>query len=492
MEADARQPLLAGDGPRPEPEEPSPSARRPRGLFLAAFAATLGPLSAGFVLGYSSPAIPSLRRAGPEPLRLDDGEASWFGSLVTIGAALGGLLGGWLVDKTGRKPTLMLSTVPFVGGFNLVIGAQNIWMLYGGRLLMGLASGVTSLVVPVYIAEISYPEVRGLLGSCVQLMVVIGILGAYVAGLGLDWGWLAVLGCVPPFFMLLLMCFMPETPRFLLIKQKQQEAVTAMRFLWGVDQEQEVEENEGGDVNQGFHLAILKNPAIYKPFLIGLSLMAFQQFSGINAMMFYAETIFEQANFKMLMPWDPLSPAQDSSLASVIVGVLQVVFTAIAALVMDRAGRKLLLLLSGTIMALSCMLFGIYFKISPPSPNNSSNPDLLTYLNPQSVEANSGLPWLAVCSMGFFLIGFSLGWGPIPWLLMSEIFPLQVKGLASGMCVLTSWIMAFLVTKEFSSLMVFARQMGLSGLLKAAQLGYDFSLITPNLDRGTTWKQSKD
>ncbi|XP_072488066.1 solute carrier family 2, facilitated glucose transporter member 8 isoform X1 [Notamacropus eugenii] len=478
MESDVTQPLLGKAGPRSGAEEPRPTARRPWGLFLAAFAATLGPLSSGFVLGYSSPAIPSLRTTGPEPLQLTDDEASWFGSIVTLGAALGGVLGGWLLDKTGRKLTLMLCTVPFVGGFNLITGAQNIWMLYGGRLLTGLAAGVTSLVVPVYIAEISYPEIRGLLGSCVQLMVVIGILGAYVAGLGLDWCWLSVLGCISPFFMLLLMCFMPETPRFLLIKHKKQEAGAAMRFLWGIEQEQGVEEKEYSDVDQGFHLARLKNPAVYKPFLIGLSLMAFQQFSGINAMMFYADTIFEQANFK------------DSNLASVIVGILQVVFTAIAALVMDRAGRKILLVLSGTIMAMSCVLFGVYFKISLPSPNNSSNPDLRTYLNTESMGANSGLPWLAVFSMGFFLIGFSIGWGPIPWLLMSEIFPLQVKGLASGACVLTSWIMAFLVTKEFSSLMGFLTPYGTFWLFSSfCVLNIIFTLLFVPETKGKTLEQ---
>ncbi|XP_043844904.1 solute carrier family 2, facilitated glucose transporter member 8 isoform X2 [Dromiciops gliroides] len=430
MEDETTQPLLNKVDPRSEAEEPRPSTCRVRGLFLAAFAATLGPLSFGFVLGYSSPAIPSLRKTGPETLQLDDDQSSWFGSIVTLGAAVGGVLGGWLVDKTGRKLTLMLCTVPYVVGFNLVIGAQNVWMLYGGRLLTGLASGVCSLVAPVYIAEISSPEVRGLLGSCVQLMVVIGILAAYVAGLALDWCWLAVLGCVPPFFMLLLMCFMPETPRFLLIKHKELEAVAAMKFLWGVEQEQEVEENESSHEDQ------------------------------------------------------------DSSLASVIVGVLQVVFTAIAALLMDRAGRKILLSISGAIMALSCIMFGIYFKISLPTPNNSSNPDLLTTLNSETVGASPGLPWLAVSSMGFFLIGFSLGWGPIPWLLMSEIFPLQVKGLASGACVLTSWIMAFLVTKEFSSLMSFLTPYGTFWLFSAfCILSVIFTLLFVPETKGKTLEQ---
>ncbi|XP_012495310.1 PREDICTED: solute carrier family 2, facilitated glucose transporter member 8 isoform X3 [Propithecus coquereli] len=281
------QPLL---GP------PGGSAPRGRRVFLAAFAAALGPLSFGFALGYSSPAIPSLQRAAPPAPRLDDSAASWFGAIVTLGAAAGGVLGGWLVDCAGRKLSLLLCTVPFVAGFAVITAAQNVWMLLGGRLLTGLACGVASLVAPVYISEIAYPAVRGMLGSCVQLMVVTGILLAYLAGWVLEWRWLAVLGCVPPSLMLLLMCWMPETPRFLLTRHRHQEAVAALQFLWG--SEQGWEEPPVGEHQQGFHLALLRQPGVYKPFIIGISLMAFQQLSGVNAVMFYAETIFEKAKFK--------------------------------------------------------------------------------------------------------------------------------------------------------------------------------------------------
>lgn len=118
-------------------------------LYLATFAAVLGPLSFGFVLGYSSPAIPELSTITDPRLQLDKEEASWFGSIVTIGAAIGGLLGGWMVDKIGRKLSLMFCSIPYIFGFTIIIAAQNIWMLYLGRVLTGLASGVTSLVVPV-------------------------------------------------------------------------------------------------------------------------------------------------------------------------------------------------------------------------------------------------------------------------------------------------------------------------------------------------------
>ncbi|XP_031225745.1 solute carrier family 2, facilitated glucose transporter member 8 isoform X2 [Mastomys coucha] len=397
-----------------------PEARAPRGrrVFLATFAAALGPLSFGFALGYSSPAIPSLRRTAPPALRLGDSAASWFGAVVTLGAAAGGVLGGWLLDRAGRKLSLLLCTVPFVTGFAVITAAWDVWMLLGGRLLTGLACGVASLVAPVYISEIAYPAVRGLLGSCVQLMVVTGILVAYVAGWVLEWRWLAVLGCVPPTLMLLLMCYMPETPHFLLTQHQYQEAMAALRFLWG--SEEGWEEPPVGAEHQGFQLALLRRPGVYKPLIIGISLMVFQQLSGVNAIMFYANSIFEEAKFK------------DSSLASVTVGIIQVLFTAVAALIMDRAGRKLLLALSG----------------------------------------------------------FAVGWGPIPWLLMSEIFPLHVKGVATGVCVLTNWFMAFLVTKEFSTVMEMLRPYGAFWLTAAfCILSVLFTLTFVPETKGRTLEQ---
>ncbi|XP_031306356.1 solute carrier family 2, facilitated glucose transporter member 8 isoform X2 [Camelus dromedarius] len=332
---------------------PGGSAPRSRRVFLAAFAAALGPLSFGFALGYSSPAIPSLRRAAPPAPRLDAAAASWFGAIVTLGAAAGGVLGGWLVDLAGRKLSLLLCTVPFVTGFAVITAAQNVWMLLGGRLLTGLACGIASLVAP------------------------------------------------------------------------------------------------------GFRLVQLQRPGIYKPFIIGISLMAFQQLSGINAVMFYAESIFQEAKFK------------DSSLASVVVGVIQVLFTAIAALVMDRAGRRLLLALSGVVMVFSTSAFGAYFKLTQDGPSNSSHVELWTPISMEPTDASMGLAWLAVGSMCLFIAGFAVGWGPIPWLLMSEIFPLHVKGVATGVCVLTNWLMAFLVTKEFSSLMEVLRPYGAFWLASA-------------------------
>ncbi|NWS76907.1 GTR8 protein, partial [Crotophaga sulcirostris] len=426
-------------------------------LYVAAFAAVLGPLSFGFALGYSSPAITELRKSGNPKLRLDGEQASWFGSVVTLGAAAGGILGGYLVDKVGRKLSLMLCSIPYVFGYMVIISAQSIWMLYVGRVLTGVASGITSLVVPVYISEVSHPTVRGMLGSCVQLMVVTGILGAYVAGIALEWRWLAVLCSVPPCVMLLFMSFMPETPRFLLNQHKRSEAMAALRFLRGphADHEGECRQIEVGVQEEGLNLCEFKHPSIYRPLLIGVTLMFFQQVTGINAVMFYAETIFEDADFK------------DSKMASVAVGSIQVCFTAVAALIIDKTGRKVLLYVSGIIMALSTMLFGLYFKMVLPNQNNSSNPDVWFTLNSATPGTESSISWLAVVSLGLFVAGFALGWGPVPWLVISEIFPLKARGISSAACVLTNWVMAFLVTKEFNDFIGFLTSYGTFWLFSA-------------------------
>lgn len=411
-----------------------------RKLYLATFASVLGPMSFGFVLGYSSPAIPDLKSISDDHLRLDDDQASWFGSIVTVGAALGGLLGGWMVERIGRKLSLMFCSLPFVFGFTVIIAAQNVWMLYAGRALTGLASGVTSLVVPLYISEMAHERVRGTVGSCVQLMVVLGILGVYAAGLVLHWRWLAICCSIPPTLLMVFMCFMPETPRFLLSQGKRREAEEALRFLRGPDAPVEWEcariEDACDEQGSNFQMSDLKDPGVYKPLIIGVMLMVFQQLTGINAIMFYAESICEQAN----LPGD---------VGSVLVGLVQVVFTAVAAGIMDRAGRKVLLVISGVAMAISTTSFGVYFYLmSQQQVPPTAGPGVMATAAP-----TLDLRWLALSSLAVFITGFALGWGPIPWLVMSEIFPVKVRGFASAVCVLTNWSMAFVVTKTFHDMM---------------------------------------
>ncbi|MEQ2251148.1 hypothetical protein ILYODFUR_007965, partial [Ilyodon furcidens] len=255
----------------------------------------------------------------------------------------------------------------------------------------------------------------------------------------MDWRWLAICCSLPPSLMMVAMCFMPETPRFLLSKGKRREAEEALRFLRGPDAPIEWEcariEDACNEQGSTFHLSDLKDPGIFKPLLISILLMVFQQMTGINAIMFYAENIFEQAHFK------------DSDLASVIVALIQVIFTGIAALIMDRAGRKALLIISGFFMMISTTAFGVYFYLVSKTPSTAS-------MSSAAAEPHSDLTWLALASMAIFIAGFAIGWGPIPWLIMSEVIPIRVRGFAGAAVVLSNWGMAFVVTKSFQDMML--------------------------------------
>ncbi|XP_017665431.1 PREDICTED: solute carrier family 2, facilitated glucose transporter member 6 [Lepidothrix coronata] len=353
-------------------------------LYLAVFAAVLGNFSFGFALVYPSPVIPALE-AHPSPaLRLDQHTAPWFGSVFTLGAAAGGLSTMMLNDCLGRKLSIMFSALPSAVGYALMASAQGVWMLLLGRVLTGYAGGVTSASIPVYISEISHPGVRGMLGACPQIMAVLGSLVLYALGLVLDWRWLAVAGEVPVLVMIILLCFMPNSPRFLLSQGKEEEALGSLCWLRGKDTDyaREYEQIKDSVRKQSRRVscAEIKDPFLYKPILIAGVMRFLQQLSGVTCILVYLQSIFKKTSVI-------LKPEYDAAL----VGLVRLFSVAIAAVSMDKAGRKILL----------------------------------------------------------FVSGYALGWGPITWLLMSEILPLKARGVASGLCVIVSWLTAFTLTQFF-------------------------------------------
>uniref|UniRef100_A0A8D0LC01 Solute carrier family 2 member 6 n=1 Tax=Sphenodon punctatus TaxID=8508 RepID=A0A8D0LC01_SPHPU len=353
-------------------------------LFLAAFAAVLGNFNFGFSLVYPSPVIPALEESTIPGLRLTSLEESWFGSVFALGAAAGGLGTMYMNDRLGRKLSIMFSAVPSVVGYALMAGAQQIWMLLLGRLLTGFAGGVTSASIPVYISEISHPGVRGALGACPQIMAVLGALLLYALGLILPWRWLAVAGEVPVLIMIVLLCFMPNSPRFLISKGNDDEALKALIWLRGKDTDYPWEYKQIKDSvrkqSRRISCAEIRDPFIYKPILIAVLMRFLQQLSGVTPILVYLEPIFKSTAVI-------LKPQYDAA----IVGAVRLASVLIAAVSMDKAGRKILL----------------------------------------------------------FVSGYAMGWGPITWLLMSEILPLKARGVASGLCVLVSWLTAFALTDIF-------------------------------------------
>ncbi|XP_069468247.1 solute carrier family 2, facilitated glucose transporter member 8-like isoform X2 [Ambystoma mexicanum] len=345
----------------------------------------------------------------------------------------------WLVNTIGRKMSLVLSSLPFLFGFTVIIGSPSVWVLCIGRLIAGVGVGMASLLVPIYVAEIAHRKNKRVLISCIPLMVVVGILGVYVAGLMFPWRWLVLACCVPPFMMLLAMIMMPETPRFLLKQKRRAEALNALAFLRGPDVDHEWEANQIEE-SIGFwentsYLTDLKDPTIYKPLILGSSLRIFQQLTGICAVIFYSEIIFADSNF------------EDSSLAALIVAGILLLFAVVSLFVVEKTGRRVLLIISAVIMMVSTALLAVFLKLSPSKEEEQEK-------KPSSFsKTNSDLDWMAICSVGTFVAGFGLGWGPVPVLVISEMFPLRVRVGATGFCLLICWAFAFLVTMSFIDIM---------------------------------------
>ena len=183
------------------------------------------------------------------------------------------------------------------------------------------------------------------------------------------------------------------------------------------------------------------SPVIVKPLIISIGLMVFQQFCGINAVLFNAASIFADAGFK------------NSKLVSTSVGLIQFVGTGLACLIMDKAGRRILLLIMAIGMCVALVGLGLYFEIYIPPKDDSSSSDAVSLVGSisHSVPA-SKISWLSILCIVLFNLAFSLAWGPIPWLVMSEIFPLRARGPASSIATLSNWLLVFIVTNRFPSM----------------------------------------
>ncbi|MCL4126465.1 UNVERIFIED_CONTAM: hypothetical protein GTU68_021577 [Idotea baltica] len=389
-------------------------------------------MALGTVLGYSSPAgIILTSNSTDSSIHLTDSQNSWFSSISNVGALLGGPAAGLCVNMFGRKGTMIFTIVPFLIGWALIIAAQNFAMLLLGRILTGLCGGGISLSVNTYMGEITSPHIRGLLGTGFQLMVVTGVLFAYCMGAAFDsFRWIAAVCAIVPCIHSALMIFNKESPTYLLSKGKDAEAEESLRYFRGkhytgiATEMSEMKEALEKSRQRKMTLSDLKAPHILKPLLMCMGLMLFQQLSGINAVLFNLGIIFKEAGSDM-----------SSTLSSIIVGLVQVLATFAGSLVSDKAGRKFLLSISAGIMALSLAALGTFFYLLENDPDTAAN-----------------LGWLPLVSLIIFIIAFSIGYGPVPWIMMSELFSLEAKELAGAISTTTNWTMAFVTTFTFSPL----------------------------------------
>ncbi|XP_068227374.1 facilitated trehalose transporter Tret1-like [Palaemon carinicauda] len=405
--------------------------------YFAAFAACLNAMAVGAAIGYSSPASAALRTPKNESdviegkFYLTEGENNWFAGSLSIGALFGCMIAGLCLNYIGRRGTMLASVVPLIAGWLFIGFTQNLAMLIIGRILCGLTTGISSLAVPTYTTEYASKDIRGTLGTGFQLFVVIGILYAYIFGsIITSWRWLT-LACAPVAIVFcVLAIFLKESPNYLLSKGQEDKARESLQYFRGktYDIEPEMkylsESLEEAKRNK-VSLKDLKAPYIIKPLIITLLLMAFQQLSGVNAVVYNINIIFQDSGSEI--PED---------VCTIIIGSVQVLATAAGSLLIDRLGRKFLLCLSAAAMTVSIVCLGVFFYTK----------------SQDSIWADDNLGWLPLTSLIIFISAFSIGYGPIPWLMMGEFFYPNVKEAAGSMATTLNWTCVFIITFTFAPL----------------------------------------
>ncbi|XP_065882116.1 sugar transporter ERD6-like 6 [Euphorbia lathyris] len=392
----------------------------------------LGPIQFGFTSGYSSPT----QTAITEDLGLSVPEYSLFGSLSNVGAMVGAIASGQIAEYIGRKGSLMIAAIPNIIGWLAISFARDTSFLYMGRLLEGFGVGIISYTVPVYIAEIAPQNLRGALGSVNQLSVTIGIMIAYVLGLFVQWRILAVLGILPCTILIPGLFFIPESPRWLAKMGMMEEFEASLQVLRGFDTDISFEVNEikrsvaSTSRRSTIRFSDLKRRRYWLPLMIGIGLLILQQLSGVNGVLFYSSNIFAVAGIK------------NSNVATCGIGAIQVIATGVTTWLVDKAGRRLLLMISSVGMTISLLLVVVSFGTQ-------------TFLSEES-SLYSIMGILSVVGVVGMIIAFSLGMGPIPWIIMSEILPVNIKGLAGSIATLANWLASFVITMTANLLLTWS------------------------------------
>ncbi|KAK9161406.1 hypothetical protein Syun_007747 [Stephania yunnanensis] len=393
-------------------------------VVLGTFFAVSGSYIFGSAVGFSSPTQAGIM----SELGLSLAEYSFFGSIMTIGAMIGALLSGHVSDIIGRRGAMWVSDILSIAGWLAIYFAEDAWWLDLGRLCVGLGVGFISYAVPVFIAEITPKNLRGSFTTVHQLMICCGVSLTYLFGTVMAWRTLALIGIVPCVVQLLGLLLVPESPRWLAKVGKEQEFEAALQRLRGKEADVSQEVAEIRDYTKSLQLQ--SEGGILELFdwkyahslIVGVGLMILQQFGGVNGIAFYASAIFTTAGFS-------------SGVGTIAMVVVQVPMTALGVLLMDKSGRRPLLMVSAAGTCLGCFLLAVSFLMQD---------------HRWCTEIS---PTLALVGVLVYTGSFSLGMGGIPWVIMSEIFPINMKGSAGSLVSLVSWVGSWIVSYGFNFLM---------------------------------------
>ncbi|KAL9447459.1 hypothetical protein AB3S75_015013 [Citrus x aurantiifolia] len=393
-------------------------------VVFSTLVAVSGSFCYGIAVGYSSPAEAGIM----EDLGLSIAAYSVFGSIMTIGGMLGAILSGKIADIFGRRNVMWLSELICTLGWLAIAFAKDALWLDSGRLLIGFGAGIISYVIPIYVAEISPKDFRGVFTAFHQLMNTFGCSLAYFFGNVIPWRVLALIGVIPCVLQLIGLFFIPESPRWLVKIGKEKEFETTLQNLRGkgADISQEAAEiRDHIEISQKHSEARLLNlfqRRYANSLIIGVGLMLLQQFGGASAMAYYTISIFEKAG-------------ASGSIGSRGIAIIQIPAVITGVLLMDKAGRKPLLMISACGMAFGCFFIGLSFYLKEVKNMNDAAHILVL-----------------VGFMGCSVFN-SIGLAGIPFVIMSEIFPINVKASAGSLVILICWSCSWIVTYTFNFMM---------------------------------------
>ena len=385
-------------------------------LYIAVFFASLSGLLSGFDTGVISGAMLYINQS----FKITPELSGLLVSSVSIGAIVGALINGRLVDKLGRKNILILSAIIFILGSIFCSISQNVIQLILSRAFVGCAVGIVSFAGPLYLSEISSREKRGSIVSFYQIALTFGILLSYLINYAcahVEYTWRAMLfmGAVPAIILFLGMIFQSDTPRWYVLKGKYEKAKNILKKIDSkVDLNEEIE-NIRNTLNQDEKIKL--NKKIIMPFVIGIGIMFVQISTGINAIIYYAPTIFKMLNF---------SSNQDALFITIFIGLINFLMTFVAFALVDKLGRKPLLYIGLSGMLLSLLVLSSVFVISCPC-----------------------VKYFAVIFCAIYIVSFSMSLGPIGLLLISEVFPLRYRGSAMSVAIISNFLFNFIVTGLF-------------------------------------------
>jgi sugar porter (SP) family MFS transporter len=392
-----------------------------RFVYIMASIAALGGLLFGFDTGVISGALLFIR----QDFNLTAFTEGFIVSSLLLGAMVGAGVSGALSDRLGRRTIILIAAVVFAIGAIGAALSPSVAVLIFFRFVLGLGVGTASALVPSYISESAPTDVRGSLSSLFQLAITLGILVAYLVNAVFapagDWRWPLGLAVVPALVLLVGMYFLPETPRWLVSKGREADARRVLeRTRTGDEIEGEIQDirRVEEETRQQAGYRELLAPWVRPMLVAGIGLAIFQQFVGINTVIYYAPTIIKSTGLANVA----------SILATVGIGVVNVLMTVVAILVIDRVGRKPLLFAGLAGMVVSLGIIGAAFTFSGLS---------------------GIISWVTLAGLMLYVASFAVSFGPLLWVMLPEIFPLKVRGAGAGVSALSNWGANFVVSQAF-------------------------------------------